>query len=84
MAKHHLLREACLYGLADTEISASEDSGYFFGRVNTHAPRLYFPAMPTHSAHMISHYDGGVNRLLIYGRGIRVGALFVRDTRYAN
>lgn len=43
-ARHHLLPEAYLYGLADTKISASEDPCYFFGRMYLHAPRLYFPA----------------------------------------
>jgi 4-amino-4-deoxy-L-arabinose transferase-like glycosyltransferase len=43
-ARHQLLPEAYLYGLADTKISASEDPCYFFGRMYLHAPRLYFPA----------------------------------------
>jgi len=43
-AQHHLLPEAYLYGLADTKISASEDTCYFFGRMYLHAPRMYFPA----------------------------------------
>lgn len=43
-ARHHLLPEAYLYGLADTKISASELPSYFFGRTYAHAPRFYFPA----------------------------------------
>ena len=40
----HLLPEAYLYGLADTEISSSSLPSYLFGRTYAGAPHWYFPA----------------------------------------
>jgi Dolichyl-phosphate-mannose-protein mannosyltransferase len=46
-AKHHLLPEAYLYGLADTKISASSLPSYLFGHLTHQASRWYYPAALT-------------------------------------
>ncbi|AXC12600.1 hypothetical protein ACPOL_3309 [Acidisarcina polymorpha] len=43
-ARHHLLPEAYLYGLADTKISGDDYPSYFFGKMYPHAPHWYYPA----------------------------------------
>jgi tetratricopeptide (TPR) repeat protein len=43
-ARHHLLPEAYLYGLADTKISGDDYPSYFFGTMYLHAPHWYYPA----------------------------------------
>ena len=43
-ARHHLLPEAYLYGLADTKISGDDYPSYFFGNMYPHAPHWYYPA----------------------------------------
>ncbi len=44
LAKHHLLPEAYLFGLANTKITENADTSYFFGHVYRHGTWLYFPA----------------------------------------
>jgi len=44
LAKHHLLPEAYLFGLANTKITENADTSYFFGHVHRHGTWLYFPA----------------------------------------
>ena len=43
-ARHHLLPEAYLYGLADTKISAASLPSYLFGHLTRKASRWYYPA----------------------------------------
>jgi hypothetical protein len=47
VAKHHLLPEAYLYGLADTKISAASLPSYLFGHLTHQASRWYYPAALT-------------------------------------
>ena len=47
VAKHHLLPEAYLYGLADTKISAASLPSYLFGHLTHQASRWYYPASLT-------------------------------------
>ena len=47
VAKHHLLPEAYLYGLADTKISAASLPSYLFGNLTHQASRWYYPAALT-------------------------------------
>ena len=47
IAKHHLLPEAYLYGLADTKISAASLPSYLFGHLTHQASRWYYPAALT-------------------------------------
>jgi hypothetical protein len=47
VAKHHLLPEAYLYGLADTKISAASLPSYLFGHLTHRASRWYYPAALT-------------------------------------
>ena len=44
VARHHLLPEAYIYGLADTKISAAALPSYLFGRMTHGASRWYYPA----------------------------------------
>ncbi len=44
VAHIHLLPEAYIWGLANTTITAYEDTSYFFGKVYRHGTWLYFPA----------------------------------------
>jgi hypothetical protein len=44
VARHHLLPEAYIYGLADTKISAASLPSYLFGRLTHRASRWYYPA----------------------------------------
>ncbi len=43
VAKHHLLPEAYIFGLANTKITENADTSYFFGHVHRHGTWLYFP-----------------------------------------
>lgn len=43
-AKHHLLPEAYLWGLANTKLTEDADTSYFFGHVYRHGSWKYFPA----------------------------------------
>ena len=45
IARHRLLPEAYLWGLANTEKTAWEDTTYFFGRVYRHGLWPYFPVV---------------------------------------
>jgi hypothetical protein len=47
VAKHHLMPEAYLYGLADTKISAASLPSYLFGHLTHQASRWYYPAALT-------------------------------------
>ena len=44
VAKHHLLPEAFVWGLANTKITEDVDTSYFFGHVYRHGNWMYFPA----------------------------------------
>jgi len=44
VAKHHLLPEAYLWGLANTKLTEDADTSYFFGHVYRHGTWKYFPA----------------------------------------
>ncbi len=44
VAHAHLLPESYIYGLANTKITAEDDTSYFFGKVYRHGCWLYFPA----------------------------------------
>lgn len=44
LARHHILPEAYIFGLANTKITEFADTSYFFGRIYRHGTRLYFPA----------------------------------------
>ena len=44
VARHHLLPEAYLWGLANTKKTEWEFTSYFFGRIYRHGPWQYFPA----------------------------------------
>ena len=44
LARAHILPEAYLWGLADTKVTADEDTSYFFGHVYRHGNWMYFPA----------------------------------------
>ncbi len=44
LARHHLLPEAYLWGLANTRYTEWEYTSYFFGRIYRHGPWQYFPA----------------------------------------
>ena len=44
VAKHHLLPEAFLWGLANTKVTEDVDTSYFFGHVYRHGNWMYFPA----------------------------------------
>ena len=43
VARHHLLPEAYIWGLANTKYTEAEYTSYFFGRVYRHGPWQYFP-----------------------------------------
>ncbi len=43
-ARHHLLPEAYIWGLANTKHTEWEYTSYFFGQVYRHGPWQYFPA----------------------------------------
>jgi hypothetical protein len=45
LAKYHVLPEAYLWGLANTKITAFEDTSYLFGHVYPHGNWKYFPAV---------------------------------------
>ena len=44
VARHHLLPEAYIWGLANTKITEDVDTSYFFGHVYRHGNWMYFPA----------------------------------------
>jgi 4-amino-4-deoxy-L-arabinose transferase-like glycosyltransferase len=44
LAKHHILPEAYIFGLANTKITENADTSYFFGHVYRHGNWKYFPA----------------------------------------
>lgn len=44
IARHHLLPEAYIFGLANTKITENADTSYFFGHVYRHGTWIYFPA----------------------------------------
>lgn len=44
LARHHILPEAYIFGLANTKITEFADTSYFFGRIYRHGTHLYFPA----------------------------------------
>ena len=44
VAKHHLLPEAYIWGLANTKITEDDDNSYFFGHVYRRGNWMYFPA----------------------------------------
>ncbi len=44
VAKHHLLPEAYIWGLANTKVTEDIDTSYFFGHVYRHGNWMYFPA----------------------------------------
>jgi hypothetical protein len=43
VARHHLLPEACLWGLANAKITADVNKNYLFGKVYRHSDWRYFP-----------------------------------------
>lgn len=45
VAKHRLLPEAYIWGLANTKITEDVDTSYFFGHVYRHGNWMYFPAV---------------------------------------
>jgi 4-amino-4-deoxy-L-arabinose transferase-like glycosyltransferase len=44
VARHHLLPEAYIWGLANTKVTENADTSYFFGHVYRHGNWMYFPA----------------------------------------
>ena len=44
IAKHHLVPEAYIWGLANTKITEDADNTYFFGHIYRHGTWMYFPA----------------------------------------